>query len=79
MADMTNHLNSSHWVDNLSKALQDATIDDDGGRYMNAYHPNMHDDYIHCAVSHHLSFAISGRMDITALLLGQTWYQVPDE
>ena len=79
MTDMTNHMNSSYWVVNLSKALDGVHVDDDAIKYMNAYHPNMHDDYIHCAISHHLSFAIPGRMDITNLLIVQHWYQVPDE
>lgn len=79
MADMTNHMNLSSWADDPSNGLQDVSTDDDAVEYLNAYHPNMHDDFIHCAISHHLSFAISGRMDVTALLLGQDWYQVPDE
>ena len=79
MADMTNHMSSSHWVDNLSVDIFDCIHDDDAIRYMNSYHPNMHDDFIHCAVSYSLSFAISGRPNMAALLLSQDWYQVPDE
>lgn len=80
MTDMTNHLNSSHWVDNLSVGILDGIHDDDDAiRYGNSYHPNMHDDFIHCAVSYSLSFAFSGRPDIAAHLLRQDWYRVPDE